>query len=346
MMALRIAALIAFAAALSCFNPTFKQDIACGQGNSCPPGLTCTDGICRSGGGGGSGVIDAAEIPDAPVDAPTVACTNDDACQTPPTKCQKPGTCDTKTGFCNFGSVDCSSMATDCSTAACNPDTGACVVTPKDNNTTCGTGKMCGNFGACDYTGDCDSTAKRTRSCTTHTCQSGTCVAGTATEEEPCTRVTEDVQCNNDEVKNCGACDYANMCDESASQNCTCTSFKCKSDQCTATTPRTCAVGCSRDTDNLTCGTSDTTNCTACAFTDTCDESAPNRTCSCNDYKCSAGTCATISRSCSQTCSRNTDGASCDCTMCLGDPPGRVVKCVNGACTGTGATCGTCTPGA
>jgi hypothetical protein len=50
-----------------CYNPTFRNELACGPGNSCPDGTSCgADGKCHAGGGE---LPDASVAPDAPPDA-------------------------------------------------------------------------------------------------------------------------------------------------------------------------------------------------------------------------------------------------------------------------------------
>ena len=50
----------------ACFDPTFKDDLACDSNGACPPGRTCVSGICS---GGGGNAVDAPLSPgaDAPI---------------------------------------------------------------------------------------------------------------------------------------------------------------------------------------------------------------------------------------------------------------------------------------
>jgi hypothetical protein len=323
-----------------CFNPSFREDIQCGPDQSCPPGLTCVDGACRGGGAIDAPVIDAPA--DAPVDAPSVACTGDPDCLTPPTPCFTAGTCDLTAGMCVFGVVDCSSMTDGCNVGVCNGATGACEAQPSNEGLDCNGGRTCGAYTPCGSFGDvCDSTGTQTRECTTSTCQSGTCVAATVAETADCTRVTEDVDCQADTVTGCGACGgFAEPCGEGGSQTCTCTDFKCRSDVC-APVATACVQGCARDTDGASCGSPTTTGCSSCAYASSCAESAPDRTCTCNTFTCVNGGCATSSSSCAQACARDTDGNECGCIQCPAGEGGRVRECTNGTCLSTNV-CGSC----
>lgn len=50
-----------------CYNPSFKDGIACGPGSSCPDGTSCGgDNVCHRGGGGGGPEIDASVADAAP----------------------------------------------------------------------------------------------------------------------------------------------------------------------------------------------------------------------------------------------------------------------------------------
>jgi hypothetical protein len=343
-------ALVALAAVTGgCFNPSFKDDIACGPQESCPSGLACVDGVCRAGGGGAidAPVIDApvidADVPDATVDATPVQCTRNEDCQNPTSRCQLPGTCDTAAGVCNFGAVDCSSMNSECSMGVCEEATGSCVAQPINEDQLCGRGDTCGAFGPCgDFDQVCDSGGTQSRTCTRNACQAGACVGTQRTDTAACTRVTEGVDCAADTVGSCGACGGFNgTCGESGSQTCTCTDFKCSRDVCTPAAT-SCAQSCSRDTDGTTCA-NPTEVCPNCAYPSVCAQEAPARTCTCNTFTCSNGSCATVPSSCTRACSRNTNGNVCGCVQCPAGEGGRFRACSAGTCSNDPTSgCGDC----
>lgn len=265
-----LVALFALIALTACYEPSYQEGIACGSDDSCPPGMTCAnDGKCRRGDTGtqidatpevptvDSGTVQPGD-PDAPLppvpDAAPVGCDGDDDCAVPPTLCQQPGTCDLEMRTCVFAPVDCSGSDTECTRGTCDPSAG-CVAQPINESTPCGAGTSCEAFGACSFEGNvCDESGVRSRTCTNFTCQSGSCVGSSFQDTEECSRDTDGTQnCSPPTVTNCGACDYANVCDQDANQTCTCTSFSCSGGTCTASSS-SCVQACSRDTDGARCG--------------------------------------------------------------------------------------------
>jgi hypothetical protein len=334
-------ALVALATlAAGCFNPSFKDDIACGPQESCPSGLSCVDGVCRAGGGSSidAPILDA-PAPDAAVDATSVQCTRNEDCQNPTSRCQLPGECDLAAGVCNFGAVDCSSMNGECSTGVCEEATGACVAQPTNEDQLCGAGDACGAFGPCgNFSQDCDSSGTQTRSCTRNACQAGACVGTQRTDTAACARVTEGLDCGSDTAPVCASCSgFTEPCGESGSQTCTWTDFSCRSDACVGS-PASRNQACLRDTDGASCGMATRTNCSDCAFGSDCGETG-QQSCSCNTFSCGNGTCNRTTVSCNQTCTRDSDGLQCGCVACGINGRTQTITCVNGGCTGTG-TCG------
>src|SRR5215831_12732209 len=120
-----------------CYNPKFKDQIACGTNGECPPGRMCgADLICHAGSpedaASHDGAIDAAlhdAANDAMPDAPPVACTSNVDCQNPPDACSVNGVCDPTQHVCMFQRRDCSALTDECNTGTCNTQTG-CVKTP------------------------------------------------------------------------------------------------------------------------------------------------------------------------------------------------------------------------
>lgn len=340
-MVIRLIATIVVALAAACFNPSFKEDIACGTGDACPPGLSCVDGVCR----GGGGVIDApsedvidARV-DATVDAAPVACTGDEQCQSPPSPCHRPGTCDVGAGVCVFGAVDCSSLDGECSVGVCQAATGSCVAEPINQGNACGAGPSCGTFSPCaGFEATCDASGTQSRTCTRNTCQAGTCTAESFTESAACSRETEGVDCADDTVTGCGECgSYADTCDEGGSQGCTCTDFKCRSEVCTPAAT-SCTQACARDTDGTECAPATVTGCSGCQYgTNRCAETAPNETCTCSTFSCVNGGCAQSAASCPRACTRDTDGNYCGCVLCGANGEDvRRQSCVAGTCRNSG----------
>src|SRR5262245_4623895 len=115
-----------------CFNPQFKEQLACGTNGECPPGRTCgTDNICHemnSSPGDGS-------IIDMPIDAPPIECTSDPECSSPD-MCRINGRCDTTLHICVFQPLDCSAMTDECNDGVCQPATG-CVKVPAHQDMAC-----------------------------------------------------------------------------------------------------------------------------------------------------------------------------------------------------------------
>jgi hypothetical protein len=226
---------------VGCFDPRFKNGIACDQSGRCPAGQTCrTDGRCHTGDGP---PIDAPKIPaDAMPDAPDetpVGCQRDADCETPPNLCARPGTCDFASHTCVFGKVECSGMDDDCNVGVCNMATGDCVKQAAREAGACGAVLECGAFGACggfSETDPCDSSGSQSRSCTRSACQAGACIGTGVTDTQNCTRNTEDMRCNDPTMTDCGGCLEASQsgCALDGHQSCTCTDFRCKSSTCQA----------------------------------------------------------------------------------------------------------------
>ncbi|HTM20620.1 MAG TPA: hypothetical protein VL172_08940, partial [Kofleriaceae bacterium] len=70
----------------------------------------------------------------------------------------------------------------------------------------------------------------------------------------------------------------------------------------------------------------------------TCDESG-TKTCTCNSFTCSNGGCATTSTSCSQSCSRVTDGDGCGVQSCGGGKVKDLCCNTSGSCSVVCSTC-------
>ncbi len=257
---LRIAVSLALVVLTACYDPDYRDGIACGPGGSCPSGSICADdGTCRRGGGAQDN--DAATFADAggdpgdagEPDAAPVDCDGDEDCQSPPTACLLAGSCDLDSNTCRFPSVDCSSLDGECTQGVCEPSSGECVAQAANQDQSCGAGEVCEPFGACIPGGDvCAETGTQSRNCVVNTCQAGTCVASSETETAACSLDTDGDTCGAPTVTDCGACSYSTACDELGSQTCTCSTFSCAGGTCTAV-PVSCAQDCVRDTDGNFC---------------------------------------------------------------------------------------------
>ncbi len=345
---------LALVATASCFTPKFDDGIACDNG-ACPPGFTCgSDNTCHSNGGpvadaatdgpvnkpNDSG-IDAPPASDAAPDAMPVECTSNADCQAPPSMCLEAGTCNTTTNQCEFPPVDCSGMDTSCTKGTCNPTTGACEAAPSNEGNGCGAGTVCGGFGSCgSFSDTCDESGMKSRTCHDFTCVSGVCSQGADYQDSTgCTRDQTGVTCNTAPPTGCDTCGgFSDTCDESGTQTCTCTDFTCLSGSCVSSSS-TCTQGCTRSSrDGITCSPTTTSGCGSCNYSDVCDESA-SQSCTCTDHKCSNQSCATSTRSCTQSCARNTDGDVCNFIACGSTGKFHDECCSAGACTQSCSAC-------
>jgi hypothetical protein len=185
---------------------------------------------------------------DTPRDVPPVACEND-------ADCDDGFACTTETCFENT----CGYVPNDAACDDTNPCTDdRCLVgegcVPTFNTAPCGA-STCGGFGTCDYGDGCDEAASQSRTCTDHVCASGTCAAIDRTEMMGCSRDTDGSVCGSTSCGGYGACDWADTCDESATQSRTCTDPVCMTGGC-GSSMRSESTGCTRDTDGMSCGPS------------------------------------------------------------------------------------------
>lgn len=172
--------------------------------------------------------------------------------------------------------------------------------------TSCGAA-VCGSFGSCDYTGSCDESANRSRSCDEPTCSSGACGIVTVTDDMACSRDTDGDGCDPGPVcDDWSACaGFLDVCDMTGTHQRACTI-------------PTCTVG--------ACGVEAVIEMESCARastdTDSCDD---GNTCTVGDA-CSAGACvpgvvcpANPSRPCGiQTCEAGACVENNECSGCAG----------------------------
>lgn len=247
----------------ACYQPSYEEGVACGPGGACPDGLTCrADSRCRSGedpadsgpgvdprDGAGGALADGGQP-----DAAPVACSGDGACQVPPTLCQLPGTCDLEAGLCVFPAVDCSSLDGECARGACDLASGSCTAEPINQDALCGEPARCGPFSACasDGVGDaCDPTGVQMRSCEVSRCQAGTCARDPVIESASCTFDPTGTPCG-ETTQVCDPCSFPGPCTETATVDCTCTSYACAGATC-APSSSSCQDTCTRETDGEQC---------------------------------------------------------------------------------------------
>jgi hypothetical protein len=262
-MKLRSFAVVAVVIAAGCYNPTFKNDIACDPAGACPPGTACgTDGKCHGPGGDVSDAPTASpdasgglDIDASTIDAKPVDCANDAECQSPPDLCSTAGACDGTTHRCVFPAIDCSAMNDPCNRGVCEASTGHCVKAPANTTFTCAA-TTCGGFSACAV-GTCDASGQQTRQCAEHKCQSGACQENDYAETVACNNPsppTDATACGPaPTVTACTVCGGFNgPCGESGTMSCTCTTQHCSGGAC-VTVQTSCQQDCSRDTDDNVC---------------------------------------------------------------------------------------------
>lgn len=111
----------------------------------------------------------------------------------------------------------------------------------------------CDAYGPCDYTDGCDESATQSRACVDLRCSAGVCGTVPRTETTGCDRETDGMGCGATSCGSYGACDYTDVCDESALQRRTCTDRRCASGSC-GSVAREETDGCSRTTGGMSCG--------------------------------------------------------------------------------------------
>src|SRR6266545_881999 len=214
--------------AASCFDPMFKEGIACSSGGECPPGQTCgDDGKCHEGGNNVAVDAPLADL-DARPEGDGRPGTDARADGTPPPD-GPPPEC--------VNSSDCTAFADECNVGVCVAATGKCAKMAANEGSACGARRTCGQFGACGgFATVCDSMGTQSRSCTDFACHTGTCTGTASSDSRACTVSTEGNSCGSLTVTSCGACgsfDPANVCDETGTTSCTCTRPVCRTDVCT-----------------------------------------------------------------------------------------------------------------
>jgi hypothetical protein len=151
---------------------------------------------------------------------------------------------------------------------------------------------------------------------TTYTCSAGGCAAVTTTETESCNRNTDGTTCAATTCGGYGACSYGSTCANDGTQQRTCQQFQCAAGTCQQSS-FTESQSCSRNTNGSSCGTTEVGAWGPCSYASTCANTGTRQR-SVTTYTCSAGGCAAVTTTETESCSRNTNGTTCAATTCGG----------------------------
>jgi hypothetical protein len=228
-----------------CFNPKFRDGVACDQGK-CPSGLTCgADDRCHAG---DHPIFDAPpSTSDAMPDTMQVGCQRDEDCRDPSDLCVMAAVC-SASHVCVVVKKDCSSLDDACNDGLCNPSTGVCEPMAAHQGAACGPVNQCGAFDDCNFASECATTGTQSQSCTRYTCQTGSCMGESYVVTQPCSRITDRMPCGQKHtVTGCTACTGSSEqgCAVDGQQTCTCTDMACMAGTCQSTS-NSCMQFCSR----------------------------------------------------------------------------------------------------
>lgn len=181
----------------------------------------------------------------------------------------------------------------------------------------CGTTTFSG-WSGCDAGTGCATNGVQTRTRTEQLCNgtNATCTASNATESQGCMRPTEGVSCGTTTYGTWSTCTYAATCTTSGSRTRVRTDPVCASGTCSAVqTTETDTAGCTRTTDNVSCGSASYGTWSACSFGTTCAETG-SRSRARTDPVCQTGACGSTMATETDTsmCTRTTGGQSCGTT--------------------------------
>jgi hypothetical protein len=222
-----------------CDSLTDCEDPDC-LGQSCDDGTVCTDDdVCTSSG----------ECVGATIDCDDGNECTDDSCDGG-TGCQSvdnTAACDdgfwcNGTDSCQEGS--CSAHADPPCAMFCNEMGRVCDACATDAD--CGEPSI-GGWSTCGgFANTCDTTGTRSRQIMTPRCVGGSCTVEVTTENEACSRTTENTMCGSSSTGAWGGCGgFSNACDTTGTQSRTITDRRCRSGSC-ANVNRTESRGCSR----------------------------------------------------------------------------------------------------
>jgi len=274
-----------------CDGPTCILEPACGDDQECcagecvPSGCdddnACTDDAC--GAAGCEHTDNTAVCDDG------TFCNGGDTCSG--------GSCSAHAGDPCGGSTVCDEGASSCTGCLTDADCPADSIGP---------------WGACVYASGCSESGTRERTITSYTCNAGMCEPSPATDTGSCSRSTAGNTCGSTTFGGWGSCgSFSGPCGESGTRTRTRTDRVCRSGSCVSEDSDD-TGSCSRDTDGDTCDTTDMGPWSTCGgFADVCANSG-TRTRSVTDYTCVSGSCTPATSTTSGSCTRDTDGDTCD----------------------------------
>ncbi|MEM9862748.1 MAG: hypothetical protein AAF938_14090 [Myxococcota bacterium] len=313
-----------------------------------------------------AGILDCSEdpprcVPDGPQPEGTVCraadgpCDVEDRCDGTSVVCQdsaaefgsacevcEGGECEA--GFCDSGTCELGCTAgvpcnpTPCTTGVvmCSAD-GMPSCAPMGNvedGTSCGADTV--SEGACVWRGGtCGESGARPITTTRLQCQSGACAPVDSVEMINCTRDTDGTGCGSDTFGDWGGCNYADACDQDASESRTVTSRVCGGGSC-GTTERQEMRACTRNTDGTTCGAPSDPAWSPCNFGTICTTSgSQSRTVVLR--RCGGGSCGNVNDPQTRTCTRGSQaGVRCGDAIVGGYGPCGATGPVNNSCSSAG----------
>ena len=332
----------------ACFAPDYPTGIPCSELETCPPGQSCSEGICRAE------PVD--DDPDAGVEPPDDALQSTDATAQPldaaPTPPDAAPVACTSVEQCNDDLA--------CTTDACEDN--FCVHRPDDS--VCGDEIAC-TVNRCDAVLGCvaapnDSACDDGVACTTDRCDAvqgcvaatndNACNDGVACTTDRCDAVqgcvaaTNDSACNDSIACTTDRCDAVQGCvattnDSACNDSIACTANRCDAVQGCVATPNDSAcndgVACTTDRCNVTQGCVATPNDGACNDNIACTTNRCDATLGCrftpNDGACNDGVGCTSDRcDAAQGCRSTPDNSLCnDSDGCTTDSCDATNGCVN-----------------
>lgn len=278
----------------------------CDSDAECDDGLECTTDRCGTTGCEHVGQSASCDDDDA--------CT-DDVCVVGVGCVASPNTAPCDDGlYCN-GSDTCAAGA--CTSHAGDPCASPTTCAEADDECVgCVSDTDCpdvvGTFGSCDWGGDCDESASRSRTDIQRSCVAGRCQDTPVVVTEPCARETDDMGCGMGSCGGYGACGgFSDTCDESGTQSRSCTDLVCVAGTCTGRM-RMESQSCPRTTGGTACGSAMCGAWGTCNYASGC-ANAGTQSRTCMDGTCGGGTCNYAgSRMESQACgARDTTGMDC-----------------------------------
>ncbi|MDP1825101.1 MAG: hypothetical protein Q8L48_17720 [Archangium sp.] len=172
-------------------------------------------------------------------------------------------------------------------------------------------------WSVCDGGSACATSGGQTRTRTDPLCNgAGACSPMNTGEAQSCMRTSEGTACGTTTFSAYTSCNYASTCATTGSRTRTRTDPLCASGTCSAVqNTETDTAGCTRTTNNVSCGSSTYGAYGSCSYGSTCAETG-SRTRTRTDPVCQTGTCGstTATETDSTGCVRTTGGLSCGTT--------------------------------